>query len=1027
MSTQHAVTRIHVQNLHCASCVTTIQNCLFSLPVPPLTVDVSVVLQSVTVYHPESLSEDTIRLCIANEGFDIVLDMVDDTKHDKHLQNCLACQQKTNQGSPTRATLSIGGMTCSACTNSVQHAIAQVNGVSEITVSLLDNSATVLLQDSGQVAQLLTAINGCGFEASVISLEPLVSCNQAKIDEKAIGSRSVSLYIEGFFCTHCPEHILSALPPQITVTKPPTLSDPILTIQYIPRPPTFTIRSIIAALSNISPQYNIKVWHAPTVEQRSRYLQRREQRNYLLRLAFTLVAAIPTFIIGIVYMTLVKEGNATRAYLMHPIWGNVARSQIALFVLATPVMFYSAAVFHRRSIKEIRALWRPQSKTPIWKRFCRFGSMNLLVSSGVSVAYFSSVALLALAASQPPAMEGSSLTYFDTVVLLTMFLLAGRFLEAYSKARTADAVSALASLRPTQALLVSPSSVPQFFPEKSERDVEKADSELASLSSAPGTTIEKVDVDLLEVADVIRVLSGCSPAQDGILLPGYHGSFDESSLTGESKLVHKEAGDQVFLGTINRGEVVHIQVDKIGGATMLDNIVKVVREGITRRAPMERIADTITGFFVPVVTLLAILTWIIWLSLGLTNRLPPDYLDNDIGGYWLWSLEFAIALFVVACPCGIGLAAPTALLVGSGIAAKFGILARGGGEAFQEMSKVQIVVFDKTGTLTEGADPRVADVEFSPDSPWDEKTVLAIAAELESTSSHPLAAAILQYCVANTSETHRGTSFSEIAGRGLKAHFEALQSTAIIGNEAYMQENGLDPVKSLRVESWKAQGKSVALLAIRKDDGPFIVVAGFSIADTVRTEAPAVIRWLQGRGISTWMISGDNRATAAAVAAEVGIPPENVLAQVLPHEKADKIEQLQQKSRAGISTRVVAFVGDGINDAPALTIADVGIAIGSGSDVAISSASFVILSSRLDSLMVLLDLSKCIIHRVKFNFCWALVYNAIGIPIAGGVLYALPGHPRLSPVWASLAMALSSVSVICSSLLLRLYKVPKKH
>jgi P-type Cu+ transporter len=347
----------------------------------------------------------------------------------------------------------------------------------------------------------------------------------------------------------------------------------------------------------------------------------------------------------------------------------------------------------------------------------------------------------------------------------------------------------------------------------------------------------------------------------------------------------------------------------------------------------------------------------------------------------IWSLEFAIAVFVVACPCGIGLAAPTALLVGSGLAAKFGILARGGGEAFQEMAQVDIVVFDKTGTLTEGGDPTVSDFEIlsGATSRWEPKIVLGIAAELESTSSHPLGTAIRSFCEAQDVSPLSGSSFKEVAGRGLKAHFEDMQCSAIIGNEAWLVEHAavVDDVISQRLETWKSEAKSVILLGIRdesvdhEDSKTFVLAAIFAVADRLRPEAQFVVSCLQHQGIGTWMISGDNIVTARAVAKTIGIPMTNVIAGVLPHEKvvrsylmfftylsfqAQKIQWLQQVgakrsrmfAKQTLNERcIVAMVGDGINDAPvsvhlyitqtlstrhqALTAADIGIAIGSGS------------------------------------------------------------------------------------------------
>ncbi|KAG5646577.1 hypothetical protein DXG03_002880 [Asterophora parasitica] len=942
-----------------------------------------------------------------------------------------------------------------------------VGGVSDVVVNVLDGFAMASVERRTLADDVRDGIEDCGFEAQILSIESLLSDEGEEAQAK---ERTVSLRIDGMSSEHC-QQVMSAIElfgNSITVIKPVvTPSDPVLTLSYQPNLPTLSIRVILASIASVnSPPFRVTIEHPPTIEQMARAMQHRERQHIFFRLLFAFIAAIPTFIIGIVYMTLVKDGNPSKEYLMQPMWaGNIPRAVWALFFISTPVMFYSASGYHTRTLKEIYAMWRPGSTTPYLERFTRFGSMNMLVSLGVSVAYFSSIGLMTLEARTPPRKVGSATTYFDSVVLLTMFLLAGkpyvgyqlaltlitshegRYIEAYSRARTADAVSALTSLRPSDALLLVPATsgeIPSATgssledPEKGDPDNEKG-----LLSTPLHSTIEKVPVDHLEVGDVVRVLSGSTPPADGIIMPGQRGTFDESSLTGESRLITKLPGDTVFVGTINKGQPLHIKVDAIGGKTMLDKIVKVVREGQTRRAPIERVADHIIRYFVPVVIFLSLLTWILWLSLGLSGSLPAHYLDIEIGGWPVWSLQFAIAVFVVACPCGIALAAPTALLVGLGLAAKFGILARGGGEAFQEMAQLDLVVFDKTGTLTEGGEPRVSDCIFSPSRPWPRSVILGVANELETASSHPLATAIRHF--SKDSDAQSGSAFEEIAGKGLKAVFADLKCTAIIGNELWMDEHGaeIDPETSQNLLTWKMDAKSVVLLAIQRDeDATFRVVASFAVMDPLRPGVSGVISQLAEQGISSWMISGDNYTTASAVARAVGIPADRVIAGVLPHEKASKfstlsrhIEELQKSgpkrkvnskwariSSTGQNRTIVAMVGDGINDAPALAVADAGIAIGSGSDIALSSASFVLLSSDLRTLITLIDLSARIIKRVKFNFGWALVYNMIGLPIAAGVIYPT-GH-RLDPVWASLAMALSSVSVVCSSLLLKTYKEP---
>ncbi|KAI0353515.1 heavy metal translocatin [Trametes cingulata] len=1047
----------------CASCSNTITHALAEIP-GVSDVAVNLLGNSATLLVSRADIVATVVSAIEDIGYEAEVVSVEPVQ-------ALAPKAKRalssdEEDGPQRVELSVDGMTCASCSNTVTALLSDIPGVSDVVVNLLGKSATAVIKNRDLAPQLVEAINDAGYEAELISLRPLNAPDGHDGDE--VGPRTVSLRVGGMFCPHCPGKVMAALKTfgdDITVSKPLTShTDPVLTLTYIPSPPNLTIRSIIHAIEGAGEpdtHFTASIHRPPSLEDRARYMQRREQKNLLMRLVFSIIVAIPTFVIGIVYMSLVPSSNPTRMWFEEPIWaGNASRAEWALFILATPVMFYSAGMFHRRSLREIYALWRKGSRVPVWKRFIRFGSMNLLVSTGVSVAYFASIALLALAATQSrsAAGPGDTTTYFDSVVFLTMFLLAGRFLEAFSKGRTADAITALGKLRPSSALLVVPASASHSAIELSRstssqtasavgtHDVEKGDpsAEEHHYVSKPGMKVERIDAELLEVGDIVRVLNGASPPADGTVVSGDGGAFDESSLTGESRLVKKQIGDKVFVGTINKAGVVDVRVDEIGGQTMLDHVVKVVREGQTRRAPIERLADLITGYFVPVVTLLAIITWVVWLGLGLGGALPQDYLDIEVGGWAVWSLEFAIAVFVVACPCGIGLAAPTALLVGSGLAAKYGILARGGGESFQETAQLDIIVFDKTGTLTEGGDPKVTDADVIADASFSKEDVLGMAMEMESASSHPLAGAIRGYCEANNASAQTASSVEETPGRGLKGSFAGLKCTAIIGNEAWMEQHHcqVDGRISGLLHTWKSEGKSVVLLAARPDSDDtstsFAVIAAFAIADPIRPEAKEVLSKLQAQGLGTWMISGDNALTAKAVAKSVGIPETNVIAEVLPHQKAEKIQWLQQVgmkrpqrgltrlfSRSRLNERcIVAMVGDGINDAPALTAADVGIAIGSGSDVAISSASFILVSSNLRSLLTLSDLSRTVFNRVKFNFFWASVYNLIALPIAAGVVYPA-GHARLAPVWASLAMALSSVSVVCSSLLLRLYREPK--
>jgi Cu+-exporting ATPase len=476
----------------------------------------------------------------------------------------------------------------------------------------------------------------------------------------------------------------------------------------------------------------------------------------------------------------------------------------------------------------------------------------------------------------------------------------GRALEAWSKAKTADGVNLLAGLRPKQAVLVEP-----VTDHATRVDIEKSleFSPAQDTSSTPEYTdgrpvaIRKVPVDFLEVGDIVAISQGSSPPADAIVVSGTS-NFDESSLTGEARMIPKGLGDTVYAGTINHGQVINARVVKVGGETLLDEIVNVVREGQNRHAPIERIADKVTAYFVPLICFLAITTWISWLSFGLTGRLPPDYLDIDEGGWYLWSLTFAIAVFVVACPCGIGLAAPCALHVGTSLAARHGILAKGGGEAFQEASLLDCVVFDKTGTLTQGVQPAVTNEGGFSRNDSAAAIIYLAARLLEEGSTHPLARAMVNHCRNKPVASGRCFSTEEIAGKGSKGTIEAngYLYEAAIGNERFMDEHDviITPQNFTSLNYWKQEGKSVILLAIRSKDNSasnsafsstFELAAMFATADPIRGEAPFVVDGLRKSGIDVWMITGDNAITASAVASAVGIPEDRVIAGVLPTEK----------------------------------------------------------------------------------------------------------------------------------------------
>ncbi|RAH63819.1 putative copper resistance-associated P-type ATPase [Aspergillus aculeatinus CBS 121060] len=1055
--------RVSIGGMSCASCANSITNEVKQLDfVQDITVNLLTNSATIVFSGPRANAEKIVEQ-IEDIGFEASLDEV----------QSLTVSPKRKGPTPTYiAEIAISGMTCGSCSGAVTRGLEELPFVVEVSINLLTHSGRVEFQDRNNIDAIVEKIEDLGYDASINSVSPKGSSQESEIVEE----RTVSVHVDGMFCHHCPEKIFKSVEdlPNVKVQGALSVNNPILTVTYTPKTPSLTIRTILQTIGKSHESFTATVYHPPSVEDRSRAMQRYERRRLLTRFIFVLAVAIPTFLLGIVFMTLVSSNNPTRKYLEEPMWaGDASRLEWALFIMTTPVMFYGADIFHVRAMKEIYSLWRPGSRVPILRRFYRFGSMNLLISAGTMVAYVSSLAVLIMDASMGSSSSTHSSTYFDTVVFLTMFILAGRFMEAYSKAKTGDAVASLGKLRPSEALL------------KVSESVEGG----ADTGAGPKDGgYQRISVDMLEIGDVVSIPHGASPPADGVVVGTGSYQFDESSLTGESKPVHKSAGDPVYTGSVNVGQPADVKVTALGSSSMLDQIISVVREGQSRRAPLERVADLLTSHFVPTITLIAILTFVIWLSLGLSGTLPEDYLDVSRGGWTFWSLEFAIAVFVVACPCGLALAAPTALFVGGGLAARQGILVKGGGEAFQEASRLDAIVFDKTGTLTEGGSLQVSDHEELITDPDLISIAWTVTRKLEESSNHPIARAISNFCRDEKPSTQvcRVDEIEELSGQGMKGTFTITTTTtkdtsgnsisggqrqfeAAIGNQRLVHAltntntnpDDPDPDPNLtdltnRLTKHQSAGKSTAILLLRPlttgtpthstTQKPFTPALLLATTDTIRPSAARIIRALHRRQISVFMCTGDNRTTAVAVASQLGIPDANVEANVTPAGKSSFIRSIQNHPNTDLEAqqrpppspssspqsagrKIVAFVGDGINDSPALTAADVSIALATGSDVAINSASFILLHADLDAILQLVRLSRRVFRRVKWNFAWALVYNCCLVPVAAGVFYpivsghkaAVNGHGsvathwRLSPVWASLAMALSSISVLLES------------
>ena len=622
------------------------------------------------------------------------------------------------------------------------------------------------------------------------------------------------------------------------------------------------------------------------------------------------------------------------------------------FWIATPVMFWAGGGFFRNAWQAARH---------------RAANMHTLVAIGTGVAYSYSVYVT----MQPKVIEYAGMlpeTYFDSATVIIALILLGKYLELRARSQTAGAIKKLIGLQARTARV---------------------------LREGPGGDLVETDlpVEQVQVGAIIRVRPGEKVAVDGVILEGTS-SIDESMLTGESMPVEKVPGDTVIGATINGNGSFIFRATRIGSDTTLAQIVRLVQQAQGSKAPIQRVADTIAGSFVPVVLLLALLTFAAWMFWG-----PEPQLTL--------ALNATIAVLIIACPCAMGLATPTAIMVGTGRGAEQGVLIRSG-EALGQAHAIRAVVLDKTGTITRGK-PAVTDIVVAHTAGIDRTTLLHLAASAERGSEHPLGMAIVAAAAEQQITLAEPQAFRAIAGHGIEAQVQ--QRRILIGTARLLAEAGIDPAPLAgHAAAFAADGKTAVLVAI---DG--ILAGVIAVADTLKPESAQAVQQLRALGLDVWMLTGDNRITAMAVARQVGIT--NVIAEVLPHQKAEQIHALQAR---GIK---VAMVGDGINDAPALAAADLGIAIGSGTDVAIEASDLTLIGGDLRGVVSAIALSRRTLAVIRQNLFWAFAYNILLIPVAMGLLFPLFGI-LLDTKMAAAAMALSSVSVVSNSLRLRRFRVP---
>jgi Cu+-exporting ATPase len=608
---------------------------------------------------------------------------------------------------------------------------------------------------------------------------------------------------------------------------------------------------------------------------------------------------------------------------------------IVQFILTIPVVVVGKHFY----TKGFKALWK------------RLPNMDSLIAVGTTAAIlYSLYATVMIFLGEMSYVES---LYFETAATIITLIKLGKTLEHRSKGRTSAAIEKLIDLQPKTAMVLH------------------------------GETSIELPVEEVEVGDVVLIKPGSSVPVDGLVIEG-ESSVDESMLTGESLPVDKKIDSKVVAASINKNGSLKVAVTATNDQTVLSKIITLVEDAQGKKAPIARMADIISGYFVPVVIGIALVSFLLWFIFG---------------GDFTFSLKIFISILVIACPCALGLATPTAIMVSTGRSAEYGVLIKSG-EALEQTHLVDQVVLDKTGTITEGK-MRVTNVMTEDIS---EELLIMYAASAEQNSEHPLAVAVLDYAKDMAIDLKPVTGFKAIPGKGLEGHVEGKKIT--IGNEAMMMDLSISI--NLPWEVYASEGKTPVFVLVDN-----VLVGFIAIGDTIKATSLKAVQSLQKMGIKVTMITGDNQKTAQAIAKEVGI--DDVLAEVLPKDKADAVKSLQEH-------HIVAMVGDGINDAPALVQADVGIAIGSGTDVAIEAADVVLIKNNLEDVVTAIKLSRMTIRNIKQNLFWAFFYNIIGIPVAAGVLTFFDG-PLLNPMFAAAAMSLSSVSVVSNALRLKRIKI----
>ena len=866
----------------------------------------------------------------------------------------------------TQVTIPVQGMSCASCVGTVERTLKKVPGVNEATVNLATERATISYESSQTgVNDLVKKVQDIGFE---------------------VPTATVTLPTQGMTCASCVrtvERTLKKLPGVVSADV--NLATLRSTVNYVPTEVTpRDIRQKIIDIGFESPEIESEAGQSSDEVMRDREREAREAELSQLKREFWVAGGLGglVLLLSMGPMLLFGASGMERmgelSFSMMP-FGSMPLYWLVQLVLSTPVQFYAGRRFYVHA----------------WKG-AKHGTtdMNTLVALGTTAAYGYSVAATFFGRFFP---AGTAEVYFETSAVIIALILLGRLLEARAKGQTSEAIRKLMGLQAKTALLI-----------RNGQEVE-------------------VPVDEVQVGDILLVRPGSTIPVDGRIVEG-RSAIDESMITGESLPVNKRVGDEVIGSTINKTGAFKMETTAVGKGTVLAQIVRLVEDAQGSKAPIQRLADYIASIFVPIVLGIAAVTFVVWVIFGPA----PSF---------VYALVNLVAVLIIACPCALGLATPTAIMVGTGAGANHGILIRGG-ESLENAHRINAIILDKTGTITKG-EPELTDVvalhaeremaiakeaayaggmsgSFSTNGHTNGKPVdnpqtelLALAASAERASEHPLGAAIVGGALSDGLSLAEPTDFQSITGQGIMATVEGHR--VLVGNERLLTSQGMD-TSALEADADRLSGEGKTPMYVAIDGQAAGLLA---VADTLKESSQDAVAILEAMGIEVWMITGDNTRTAEAIARQVGINPSHVMAEVLPEQKAAKVKALQEEGK------VVAMVGDGINDAPALAQADVGMAMGTGTDIAMEAADVTLMQGDLIKVVEAIQLSRATMRTIKGNLFWAFAYNVLGIPLAAGVFYPFFGW-LLNPIFAAAAMAFSSVFVLTNSLRLRNFK-PTLH